>query len=328
MEALAHEVACLRRAFPGSVAWGVSARRPRRFSWRRGFGCTPKMQLVFRAVTGCLQRLFDVNHLFGGLNDWFHLKALRNRPALLTMAVEDGFDGGDPHLLSKIDRFVVEWPEGRETLEKRGIAANQMSFIPPPVDLRRFRPAAATDGPFTLLFASSPDRADWLHGRGVALLLDVAERRPMVRFRLLWRPWGNSCSTVESWIKLRGLSNVELVSGCFANMAEQYHAAHATILPFVDRARCKPAPNSLIEGLACGRPAIVTHQVGLASLVAEAGAGIRCAADADAIADSIDRLQCDWTTASCRARELAEQRFAIGDFIASYARLYEELTHA
>lgn len=323
MEAIASEVACLRRAFPRSVVWGVNSRRPRRFSWRRGFGFPPRTQLAFRGVTGCLQRLFHVNHLFGGLGDWFHLRALGARPAVLTVAVEA--EAVEPGLLRKIDRFVVEWPQAEAKLLDSGVPREQISFIPPAVDLERFKPAAAADGKFTVLFASSPDRADWLDARGVPLLLDLAAYRPEIWFRLVWRPWGDSLPVLRRWIQQRGLTNVEVIVGRFDEMAPHYHAAHVTFLPFADPRRCKPAPNSLIEGLACARPAIMTDHVGLATVVAEAGAGICCDVDVGEFSDAVDRLRTDWNNASRRARRLAEHRFGVEDFVTAYGQIYEAL---
>src|SRR5207237_230726 len=88
-------------------------------------------------------------------------------------------------------------------------------------------------------------------------------------------PWGNSAARVRQWIAERNLSNVELMVGYAAHMAVHYREAHVTLAPFTDLQRAKPAPNSLIESLACGRPVVISEAVGLAPLVREAGAGGR-----------------------------------------------------
>ena len=51
MEAIAGEVALLRRNFRPSVAWGISSAHWLQFSYRRGFGVHPRMHLAFRAAT-------------------------------------------------------------------------------------------------------------------------------------------------------------------------------------------------------------------------------------------------------------------------------------
>ena len=117
-----------------------------------------------------------------------------------------------------------------------------------------------------LLFASRPDSSERLDGRGVPLLLDVAQRCPEIKFRLLWRPWGDSLSIVNDWRSQRELANIEVAVGCVEDIADEYQASHAAIAPFTKPELCKPAPNSLIESQSSGRPVICTNQVGIAEL--------------------------------------------------------------
>src|SRR5207249_4017135 len=165
MEAIAAEVAILRRRFPGSVAWGLSKRHWALFSWRRGYCLNPKFHLLFRAATRLLERTFELNHILGSVGDWFYLQGSRRRPIVLTAVA-----AGRPvaaALLQRVDRFVVEYPHGREELKRLGIDEARIRLILPPVDLGRFIPQPAPEGPFTVLFASSPDDAAWLDARGV-----------------------------------------------------------------------------------------------------------------------------------------------------------------
>ncbi len=323
MEALAGEVACLRRAFPGSVTWGIAAREWLRLSPRRGFGFHPRLHLAFRALAWAAQRCFDVQHLFGGLGDWFHLRAVKNRPVVLTVAV-DG-PACEAALLGKVDRFVVEWPGAEQELAAKGISAERIRTILPPVDLARFCPASPPAGPFTVLFASSPDEASWLEARGVDLLLDAAARLPQYRFVLLWRPWGNSLPRVREWIARRRLTNVELKVQRVGDMSREYSQAHAAIAPFVDPHCCKPVPNSIVESLACGRPVVVTPAVRLAGLIAGGRAGICSMASAESLAEGLQRIEGSWPAYAEAARELALGRFSHEAFIGSYRELYREL---
>jgi glycosyltransferase involved in cell wall biosynthesis len=323
IEAVAAEVACLRAAFPKNVAWGVSQRDRLRLSWRNGFCIRPGMQTLFRAATWLAQRAFDINHLYGSLGDWFHLRALRQHPAILTMAVPAS--PCPPAMLEKIDRFVAEWPSGRDALARVGIEPDKIRLIFPPVDLKRFRPGPPLGPPFRALFATSPDQAAWLESRGVHLILEAARLRPDIRFRLVWRPWGDSLSRLKRWLDDCRLSNVELVVGRIRNMQWHYQQSHVTLAPFTRSDQGKAMPNSLLESLACGRAVIVTDQVGLAPFVEEGGAGIVCSPSGEALAAALDAIQADWPVYSRRARALAEQRFGVETFLRSYARLYEEL---
>lgn len=322
-EAVAGEVALLRRAFPKSVAWGISARDGLRCSWARGFAVSSRFEMPFRMLTNVAQRAFQVNHLFGGLGDWSHLRAVGKTPAVMTVAVQS--DSCDKGLLDKIARFVVEWPSASEHLRGLGVDDGRIELIYPPVDLARFAPTPRQADPFTVLFLSSPDRADWMAARGVDLLLDTAALRPHMRFLFVWRPWGNSEVALRQAIKDRGLTNVEICVGKFANVARYYAEAHVTAAPFCDLSKCKPAPNSIVESLACGRPAVVTRKVGLAPLIDEHQAGCIVEEDAQHLAEQLDRLESQWDSYSTNARVLAESQFSAPRFVEAYRDVYAGL---
>jgi glycosyltransferase involved in cell wall biosynthesis len=326
MEAVANEVALLRQRFPSSVAWGLSHRHWILLSWRRGLCLNHRLHLLFRAAVRVLEPAFQLNHIFGSLGDWFYLQGARRRPTVLTMAAMSA--PVSKPLLQRVDRFVVEYPSGRNYLRQLGIDESRIRLIFPPVDLKRFAPRPQADQPFTVLFASSPDEASWLDARGIPQLLDAAALRPRMRFRLLWRPWGDSEKTVRQWIAERQLPNVDLVVGCSGDMSRQYGEAHVTIAPFTDANRSKPAPNSVVESLACGRPVLVTEVVGLADLIREGGAGLVSAGTGAALAEDLDRLQAGHTQYCRNARRLAESRFGVEPFLEAYAQLYKEMMAA
>ena len=94
MEAVASEVATLRRQFPGSVAWGLSHRHRVLLSRRRGLCLHPRLHLAFRALTRALEPAFQLNHVFGSIGDWFYLEGRRRRPIVLTAAVLGPAVGG------------------------------------------------------------------------------------------------------------------------------------------------------------------------------------------------------------------------------------------
>jgi glycosyltransferase involved in cell wall biosynthesis len=321
MEALASEVACLRRNFRPSIVWGVNGRPRWPVSWRNGWSFHPRLQLLFRGLTAVAQHAFDINHVFGSLGDWYHLRAVRKRPTILTVAVTSKACGEE--LLSKVDRFVVEWPSARDELLGMGIERERVELVFPPVDLDRFRPSPRPPEPFTVLFASSPDRADWVDDRGVGLLLEAARQRPEWRFKFVWRPWGSGVAEVRRRIKLLGLPNVELVVGRVGDMSEHYAQAHVTVAPFLCPQRSKPSPNSLVESFASGRPVVVTQTVGLAEVVEEENIGRVTSSDVGSLLVGFEEVRGDWHGMSVRARAAAERWFDEDTFLSSYARIYE-----
>ena len=323
MEAVASEVAILRRQFPFSVAWGLSHRHWALVSWKRGYCLNPRMHLLFRAATRLLEPVFDLNHIFGSLGDWFYIHGVHRRPVILTAAVVN--PPVDRSLLQSIDRFVVEHAGAIDDLRRLGIDSERIRLIFPPVDVQHFVPHKAPTDRFTVLFASSPDVEEWLEARGVPQLLDAAKLRPNMRFRLLWRPWGNSAARVRQWIIDRNLKNVELTETICLDMAAEYNDAHVTVAAFTDAWRSKPVPNSLIESMACGRPVVTTDKVGLAYIIRESRAGIVCQPTGEALAQSLDSLSSDWAAYSDAAREVAESRFSKDRFLAGYQAVYDEV---
>ena len=321
IEALAGEVACLRRNFPRSVVWGVNARPQWPVSWRNGWSFHPRLQLLFRGLTALAQHAYDINHVFGSLGDWFHLRAVRKRPTVLTVAVASKACGGG--LLSKVDRFVVEWPSARADLLDLGIEKQRMDLVFPPVNLDRFRPMPKPTEPFTVLFASSPDRADWIDDRGVGLLMEAARLRPQWRFRFIWRPWGSALEEMGRRVRDSGLANVELTAGRFKDMSPYYSAAHVTAAPFMHTERCKPVPNSLVESLASARPVLLTRGLGLADMVQEANVGRVIEPNVESLIGGLEDIYGEWQPMSERARVMAEQWFDEAKFLSSYARIYQ-----
>jgi len=283
----------------------------------------PALHPLFRIITGRLQRRYDLNHVMGGLDDWHLLRAIAKRPTVLTVALER--QPQVPELLDKVDCFVVEWPGAQAPLAALGIDAQRIRLIYPPADLDAFAVAPPPDGPFTAVFASSPDRAQWLEARGVHLILDAAALRPQVQFLLCWRPWGDSLARLQQMIAQRQLDNVRVEVGRVGDMADVYRRAHVTLFCMTDRRVSKPAPNSVVESMACGRPVIVTPMVGLADLIAQSGAGRVVEPDAEHLARALDDLERDWSAASLKARQAAETHFDQRRFIESYTRVYKEL---
>jgi glycosyltransferase involved in cell wall biosynthesis len=323
MEAVASEVALLRLHNPGSVVWGINSSHWARWTRRGGFHVGPRLHLLFRLLTAILEPLFDINHIFGSLSDWYYLRSVRRRPTILTLATAGPVASTD--LLNRVDHFVVETPEALRELDQVGISHNRVSLILPPVDLLRFQPQLPPSGPFTVLFASSPERANWLEARGVHLILESAALRPQYHFRLLWRPWGDSESMVRQWINDRQLENVEVIVGRQPNMAEQYAQAHVTIAPFVDSNCCKPLPNSILESMASGRPVLVTDLVGLGEEIERHRAGFVSEATVPALIDRLDQLRSNWHEFARPARAFAEKRFSLDRFVTAYHQLYRKI---
>jgi glycosyltransferase involved in cell wall biosynthesis len=229
----------------------------------------------------------------------------------------------DKNLLKKVDRFVVEWEGARRQLIDFGVRPDRIDLIMPPVDTRRFKPAPAPSGPFKVLFVSSPDRKEWLFGRGVDLLIETAALCPDMQFWLVWRPWGDSAAQVREWIDRRKLRNVELTVKRVVDMSHIYSQAHVTVAPFRDLEKCKPAPNSIAESLACGRPVVVSNQVGFAQMISGDGGGLVSSDDPRDLAEKLQQIRTGWANFAANARALAENKLDVARFIGAYRQVYK-----
>ena len=325
MEAIAQEVGVLSRHIRPCVVWGMSRRAivrgglaPPRLSVH------PRLHLVFRAAARVLEPMFDLNHIFGTIGDWFYLSAKRRRPTVLTAALID--EPTDPALLESVDAIVVETASARDELVRRHVPGDKVRVIHPGVCLSRFCPTPLPPlERFRVLFASSPDRVDALSARGLDIMLDAAGELPDVEFVLLWRPWGASAAAARDRIAARRAVNVRLVTGRQRNMAKAYGSAHATLAPFTRTGWFKPCPNSVLESLGCARPVVATNLVGIAGLVQTEGAGVSCAPTGSALADAIRSLRHDYAAHQKAARPCAERHFGVTRFVGQYRRLYAEV---
>lgn len=324
MEGVSSEAFALARHFRGSWVFSLAPHQWARLSLsRRCAGTHVWAYPLFKLAAPCLERRFDITHIYGGFGDWFYLRNLGRRPLVLT-AIGSGFARTD--FADKLSAVVAQSPEQAEGLRAAGLAPDLVHTIAPGVDTGRFCPGAAPDGDggFSVLFASSPERVEDCDRRGVWRLLDAAALLPDVRFVLAWRPWGNAFGVVQRRIQSAGLANVDLARGVVADMPALYRAAGCVVAPFGAHGG-KFLPNSVIEGLACGRPAIVTRHVGLAGWVAEYGAGAVCDESPESLAACIETIRRNHAQTRAAARRLAEDRFDVRRTVAEYERLYESL---
>jgi glycosyltransferase involved in cell wall biosynthesis len=85
----------------------------------------------------------------------------------------------------------------------------------------------------------------------------------------------------------------------------------------------KSCPNSIVEALACGVPALVSDTCGIAGLIAKDGAGVATTRHPADVAEAARVLHREHARFSAAARRLAERHFDIRQFVETYARLYQ-----
>ena len=188
------------------------------------------------------------------------------------------------------------------------------------VDLDRFRPGPPPAGRFRLLFASTPADPQEFHERGIPLMVEAARRCPDVGFCVAVAPMGDAHTTNRALALLQPPSNFRVEHRDLSNMAEAYDSSHATVCLF-DRGFGKSCPNSVIEGLACGRPALVSEGCGIAGLVAREGAGVAVRRDPAEVALAIERLRRDYDGSPNEHVRFRRGQFDLRRFVLTYREL-------
>ena len=327
-EAISKEVQTLRRAVqPSAPVVSLSAGQRSSISvCDRVVRLAGARWMTFRATAALLEPLGHVTHAFGAMNAWHFLKALGRRPIILTVALPG--PALEPELYEKVTVFVAESESLADDLRRAGVGTERIRVIYPGVNLEEYRPATrATRDRFRILFASSPSDASEFEARGIPLLVDLARRCPEIDVTLLWRSWGNQRAAQGAFANLHPPENIRIDTRRGREMAAIYQEADAVACLY-EPGFGKSCPNSIIEALACGVPALVSASCGIAGLVAGNGAGIATARNPADVAEAARTLRREHARFSAAARQLAERHFDIRQFVGAYERLYETTAEA
>jgi glycosyltransferase involved in cell wall biosynthesis len=327
-EAISKEVDLLRHAFgrPARVVSFSSGQRSHLRAGHRVVRLSGDRWIVLRALAAATERLADITHVVGEMHAWHLLRALGRRPIVFTVVIPG--PALDPAIYRKVSLFAAETGVLADALVRSGVPGSRIVVIPPGVDTARFTPVQKMHtGRFRVVFASSPASVRELDVRGVPLLVEAARRVPEIEVVLLWRRWGNREAADRALAALAPPSNVIVQHGDVPDMAALFQQADATAWLGAG-GHGKSCPNSVIEGLACGCPAVVSTDCGIAAEIAREGAGAAVARTPDAVAAALRDLARDPAGFAARARCLAVSRYADDVFLRSYRDAYDEVLGA
>ena len=204
-------------------------------------------------------------------------------------------------------------------LDRANVKAHKViypGFAPAPTHSPRL-----DENNFTVGFASSPFLEEQWKGRGIDLLLRLAEIAPRTRFVTAWR---TDTTRLREEISRRRLSNVGVQGGTL-DMEQFYERVDAMLLPYAETGRNHACPFSAIEGLLRGKPALATRYAGIADLLESGGVGVVTEATVNALAAGLERLKSDYAQLASRARRFAQKRFDRNRAIGAYQALYQEI---
>lgn len=172
---------------------------------------------------------FAINHLFASPAERVLAPRLNRTPGLITLAKDSPSLSAmerDADTLRKFRFVVVESERHRELLRQLRVPNESLKLIYPGV---RNKPYTPPEGPFSIVFATSPFARHRFLTRGIHLMLRVAQRLPEIRFVLVWRRANEA--ELRRLLQECGVRNVEVRSGYIEDMDAVYRSVHATILP-------------------------------------------------------------------------------------------------
>jgi glycosyltransferase involved in cell wall biosynthesis len=213
-----------------------------------------------------------------------------------------------------------------------GIEPAKVDLIFPPVDLARFQSKKKRElsGSPTVLFASSPRTREEMKDRGVNLLLDAAQMKTAVTWRMLYRRWRSNDTAYESTenlVREGQLSNVHLQHENVSDMLSEYESADFVVIPFICATGGKPCPNSMVEGLACGLPVLISPVSPMADFVRHHRCGIVFQPTAESLNEALDRGCDTYATLSKKSLEVAKSHFSQRTYVKKIAAIYDKLSH-
>lgn len=322
-EAISKEVQTLRRAVQPSAPVVSLSSGQRSSIWPRDrvVRLAGARWMAFRGTAALVEYLGDVTHVFGAMNAWHLLRALGRRPIIFTVALPG--PALEPALYDKVTIFVAESECLADDLRRAGIGSDRIRVIYPGVDLQEYRPVTRAPGDrFHVLFASAPSNVGEFQARGIPLLVDFARLCPEIDVTLLWRSWGDHQAAQRAFANLNPSRNIRIDMRRGRDMAAVYQDADAVACLY-EPGFGKSCPNSVVEALACGVPALISGTCGIAGLVAKDVAGLATTRDPADVAEAARTLRRDHARFSAAARRLAERHFDLRQFVDAYARLYQ-----
>ncbi|RMH04073.1 MAG: glycosyltransferase [Nitrospirae bacterium] len=279
IEAISKEIFCLAQHFTPSWIVGVNPQYRFRFSRKHRYaGFHPSFDLGLRALIPLIESCaVNVNHVYGELCPWIFYKTLKRRPIVLTVASEKGEIRLD--FLERCRKVLVQTVRLYTTLIEQGVERKKVEVLYPGVDLSRWKPRAPRqlDRSPKVLFATAPRTREELEGRGVHLLLQAAKVCPEIQYHLLYRPWRSGYTSLhptQEAITHYDLHNVTLTNALIPEMAAVYHQCDFVVIPYTRADGGKECPNSLIEGLACGLPVLISRVAPFAYFVEQYECGV------------------------------------------------------
>jgi glycosyltransferase involved in cell wall biosynthesis len=330
LEAVSKEVFQLARHFRNSLLFGINPHYLFCASVKKKYvGFHPVFDPLLRGLIPFVERSGDINHVYGEPTPWTFYKTLCRKPTVLTIASSKG----DPHMdfLEHCRKVWVQTDTSYRDLLTLGVDKRKVEVLYPAVDLSAFRPSGRASGVIgtpRVLFATAPRSAEEMEGRGVYLLLKAAKENPDIRYRFIYRTWKRgytSLAATAQWIEAEELHNITLTNSVVSDMSRAYREHHFTVIPYTRSDGGKACPTSLVEGLACGIPVLISSVAPFAYFVAEHRCGVVFEPTPSSLVAAVETGMRQYAALSSNALKAARHFFSEAHMLRKVARVYQDI---
>lgn len=298
---------------------------------KRAVSYHSKLYPVRAVVVPILEARSQISHIYVSHPERFYVSMLRRNPTLVTYCgrIHPKIPGVKAFVvaLRRADHIVVESSEDLRYLGELGLGLDRLSLIYPGVDLSKHHCTEVSES-LKILFASSPlaERQDIFDGRGVELVLRSLKYLPECSFVLLWR--GRCMRALHRLLRRLDIDRSRLVimNGVVSDVPRLLAQVHSVIAPYTRIEGNKACPNSLVEGLASGRPALASRLVGIADLIEKEECGVVFEPTTEGLVRGVETLRRNYEYYRSNSRRVAEKLFSKDSFIERYRQLYRSLT--
>jgi glycosyltransferase involved in cell wall biosynthesis len=326
-EGVSKEVALLRKKVDGFVCASTNSR------WSNSWLEFDNKQFVFDARLIPLMfapSVFEsikntsVNHVFVSYASWRQalLFSLFRKPIVLT--VTSCFERVKKLPLENVNMIVLESLKDFDLFAER-VGVSKVRVVMPCVDLKRFKPSREREfngkRPIEVLFASSCVNKTDFKNKGVLALLDAVKIVDGVNVVFAWR--GSHKNLLLKEIKKRGLVERVEVTDFIVNAPKLFNGCDVVFAVFSSKVG-KSVPNSALEGLACGKPVLVSKESGLSELV-DGKCGASVVLNPTKIVAALKKIKRGYRVYSINARKLAVKSFSEERFVKNYKAVYAEV---
>lgn len=184
------------------------------------------------------------------------------------------------YLYRKSDYLLLPFTSSQPLLEKRGIPADRMSYLPNSVDT--FYSPVSPDSQFEHLFTGETHlllTGNLGEAQGIELIIEAAselkEQYPGLRWLLVGG--GRNLSELDQLVKTKGLEQIVLFPGRFpaTDMPSLIARADATLLTLKDEPIFAiTVPNRLQSYMACGKPILASINGEAAEIISDSKSGM------------------------------------------------------